>query len=722
MKSSPGASIMGGKGSPRLPVLSSIYEVLIVLMASFCFLNSYDGDFVFDDSPAVVNNPDVSTSPLGKVFVNDFWGNRLTHKQSHRSYRPLTILTFRIHHWLRGHLEPTDFHIINLILHSVVSVLTLIVFKKLVKRKERYLAFYGAVLFAVHPIHCEAVSGIVGRADVLSAMFVWLSILSYDKTIYCNRLNQMFLYLLMCVMFITAGMLCKETGITAIGLCVVYEFTKLHEQISQGLWTLADVRSTIVDNYRFIIRLSTLIVTGVVLMGVRFSLMGFSPPTFQAVDNPTSFLHTSYLRYLNYQYIYSLNLWLLICPHWLSFDWSMGSVPLIIGWDLRLFAIIGFWCFLLLFVVVILRTPRRDQSRYILTGLCFLVIPFLPGSNLFFPVGFVLAERTLYLPSAGYCLLLAVSLQKLCEILSSPKLPLLMYTILIITWFTRSWSRSAEWRTEVTLFRSALNVCPLNAKAHYNVAKSAADLGNVSLAEIEYREALRLHPEYSQAMNNLGNLLKDQGRFQDAEHLLRRSIELQEDFAAAWMNLGIVLSALKKFEESESCYMTSLLHRPNCPDCYYNLGILYMEQKRYSKALVAWEDAISRKLKHRRAWTNTIRLLDDLELPEKALEMGEKAMELFPEDALIRLNIANILGKLGRFPEAEEEFRNALRLDPRNPTIFTNLGVLYHRWHKYSTAEEMYMKALEINPGAQSALDNMKKLQNLLKKQKLKVF
>ncbi|XP_063991527.1 protein O-mannosyl-transferase TMTC4 isoform X4 [Diachasmimorpha longicaudata] len=665
---------MGWRGSPRLPAIPCTYEVLIVSLASLCFINSYDGEFVFDDSPAIINNPDVSTTSLSAIFTNDFWGNKLTHKQSHRSYRPLTILTFRFHHWLRGQLIPIDFHVINLILHTIVSLLTLVVFKKLFKRESKYLAFYGAVLFAVHPVHCEAVSGIVGRADILSAMLVWLSILSYDKSIYCRRLSKMFLYLLICVMFITAGMLCKETGITAIGLCIVYDLSKLHEKNPHMLRIPAEVKSTIVENYRFIIRLSTLVFTGMLLMGIRFSLMGFSPPIFQAVDNPSSFLNSSSLRYLNYQYIYSLNLWLLVCPHWLSFDWSMGSVPLIVGWDWRLCAIALLWSFLLLFCGVAVRAPHRDFSRYILTGLSFLIIPFLPASNVFFNVGFVLAERTLYLPSAGYCLLLTISLQKLCKLLTSPKIPLFLYTILITIWFARSWDRSAEWKTEFSLFRSALNVCPLNAKAHYNVAKSAADLGNISLAEVEYREALRLHPNYSQAMNNLGNLMKDQGRYQDAEMFLRRSIELQEDFAAAWMNLGIVLSALKKFEESENCYKTSLMHRPNCPDCYYNLGILYMEQQEYSKALVAWAEAISRKLKHRRAWTNTIRLLDDMDLSDEALEKGKQAVELFPEDAVIRLNIANIWGKLGKFPEAEEEFKNAMRLDPRNPTILTNLG------------------------------------------------
>lgn len=84
-------------------------------------------------------------------------------------------------------------------------------------------------------------------------------------------------------------------------------------------------------------------VNGVILLGVRFSLMGFSTPTFQPIDNPASFMTNFFLRHLNYEYIYSLNAWLLVCPVWLSFDWSMGCVPLITNWDKRLMAIILLW-------------------------------------------------------------------------------------------------------------------------------------------------------------------------------------------------------------------------------------------------------------------------------------------------------------------------------------------------------------------------------------------
>jgi len=67
----------------------------IIVILSLCFVNSYDGDFVFDDTEAIVNNIDVRDTPFWDIFLNDFWGTKLSHKQSHKSYRPLTILSFR---------------------------------------------------------------------------------------------------------------------------------------------------------------------------------------------------------------------------------------------------------------------------------------------------------------------------------------------------------------------------------------------------------------------------------------------------------------------------------------------------------------------------------------------------------------------------------------------------------------------------------------------------
>lgn len=144
-------------------------------------------------------------------------------------------------------------------------------------------------------------------------------------------------------------------------------------------------------------------------------------------------------------------------------------------------------------------------------------------------VGFVIAERTLLLPSAGYCLLMSIGLQKLIKRAKPNKsftLQLCFYALCVAYTF-RSIQRNFQWLSQETLFSSALDVCPLNAKVHYNVAKEAADNNNKQLALVEYNKAIELNPDYEQAMNNLANILREDKKFTEAEILLRRALEVR---------------------------------------------------------------------------------------------------------------------------------------------------------------------------------------------------
>ncbi|EFN75244.1 transmembrane and TPR repeat-containing protein 4 isoform X1 [Harpegnathos saltator] len=705
--------------STHLPAVSPSLSSWIIVILSLCFVNSYDGDFVFDDAEAIVKNNDVRDTPLWEIFKNDFWGTKLSHNQSHKSYRPLTILSFRLHFWLRQDLISQDYHIVNIVLHSMVCLLTFLVYNVFLGPEGRNISFYATALFAVHPIHTEAVSGIVGRAELLCTLFIWLSVLSYNHAIYAKHLLRRWAAMFGCAVCVTIAMLCKETGITAIGICAMYDIVIVNriypiDVINSLLCKNSDKCFNNLVKYKVIIlRLVALLLVAIMLLSLRLSIMGFSTPKFLPVDNPTSFMDNILLRTLNYNYIYCLNTWLLICPIWLCFDWSMGCVPLITGYDHRIFTIVIFW---LMFGAIITYTfiPRKDKtSRYITMGLTILIIPFLPASNVFFNVGFVLAERILYIPSAGYCLLVVIGLQKFSTQFSLPKTSLLAYAMLIMLLFARSWVRSNQWRNEKLLFQSALDVCPLNAKVHYNIAKNAADAGNIILAKLEYQEALRLNPKYVQAMNNLGNLLKDNGQLPEAVNLFKQAITLQEDFATVWMNLGIVQSTLKQYEESEASYFTALQHQPVYPACYYNLGVLYLERKQYDKALKAWVKAAKQKPTHKQVWTNMILLLDDLNMTEKALKTANEALKFIPNHASVYFNIANILGKKGRFEEAEIQFKLAMSKNPTDPMIYANLGVLYHRWNKLNAAEEMYKKALQLKTDLQSARENLQRLYSL---------
>lgn len=143
---------------PKLPIW--LYIIIVACVSISCYSNSYYGAFVFDDSEAVVNNHDVSLKiPVIKIFSHDFWGTRLTNRASHKSYRPLTILSFRFNVWLdNGQLSPKSFHLTNIILHAIVCCQLLHVYNLFFDGNAPKTSFLAALMFAVHPVHVEVVS------------------------------------------------------------------------------------------------------------------------------------------------------------------------------------------------------------------------------------------------------------------------------------------------------------------------------------------------------------------------------------------------------------------------------------------------------------------------------------------------------------------------------------------------------------------------------------
>ncbi|KAK4313661.1 hypothetical protein Pmani_015008 [Petrolisthes manimaculis] len=722
--------------APELPYPAA--ALLVGVCACVCFVNSLPGDFVFDDSEAIVNNNDIrSDTPLANLFHNDFWGTRLTHPSSHKSYRPLTVLSFRLNYaW--GGLTPLSYHAVNIALHSLVSVMSLRIFYVVFGSCAPRAAVLSAVLFATHPIHTEAVSGIVGRADLLCALFVFIAFLSYvravrsmteenaNRKLGCSRgwCGQSLLYMLMTTAATATAMLCKEVGITALGLCSAYDILLAHGGLightvilfimGHNQRAVASWRSLPGGSVRgAMCRHLTLAVTGLALLAGRWVVMGSTVPRFMKVDNPASFIDSVLFRSLNYQYTYSMNALLLLLPIWLCFDWSMGCVPVIVNFgDLRLLLLPLLWfAFIMLLRRGVTQGRTAHTSRCVLMGLALGIVPFLPASNVFFRVGFVIAERVLYLPAAGFCVLVVTGMRELATAGHVSKRVIQVgYVFLVVVFVLRCQQRSRDWLTERQLFSSGLHVCPLNAKVHYNMGKVAADSGDVVEAVRRYREALRLNADYDQAMNNLANILKDQGHLDEALHLLQQATSLRSDFAAAWMNLGIVQASLGHHSAAETSYLTALTHRAVYPDCLYNLGNLYLEKGDHKAALATWTNATTIKPGLAVAWTNMLILLDSQGHYEPAIDVAHKALRHLPNEPALHFNLANTLGKLSRYQESESHFLLATNLDPTNANYWANLGVLYHRWRKYDRAQQAYVRALSLNPGLRSAQDNLSML------------
>lgn len=207
-------------------------EVFAAAVAACAYLNAIYCAFVFDDTLAIVNNPDVKpNSKLSDIFAHDFWGKSIIAFDSHKSYRPLTILSFRAHTLSTYPPDPRSFHAVNIALHALVTgcmvklAATLWPAASVSASSQRHVALLAGLLFAVHPVHVEAVTGTVGRAELLCALCCFASASAYAACAAptaASRSTRLCLGLLAAMLFFTA-VLCKETGVTLLGVLGVRE-------------------------------------------------------------------------------------------------------------------------------------------------------------------------------------------------------------------------------------------------------------------------------------------------------------------------------------------------------------------------------------------------------------------------------------------------------------------------------------------------------------------
>ncbi|XP_064394194.1 protein O-mannosyl-transferase Tmtc2-like isoform X2 [Halichondria panicea] len=600
--------------------------------AAALYLNSLNGEFVFDDHEAIETNMDVRTNtPLSQVFSNDFWGQPLSDPESHKSYRPLVILSFRTNRLLHGLWAP-GFHLVNTVLHAAVTALYYQLLCRL--RLEWSTVVTASLLFAAHPIHTEAVSNIVGRTELLCALFFLLSFLLYDRSLPQRRPStHSWLRLCLSICLAVSSMLCKEQGVTVLGVCLVYD---LFVVCQLDLVDLLHCGKIVLKSLYFKLRghkakkrhpamlprwltLLTqrslfLILSACVIVFCRLYINGGGKPLFVESDNPASFSEHPLTRWFTYSYLVTLNVWLLLCPSWLCFDWSMGSVPLVTELtDLRNMATCFLFGTLFIFLLWTTDTLERISSHnstalfqvnngpnstpvdtpavapvskatsrrrgIVLLSLSLAVLPFLPATNLFFPVGFVVAERILYLPSMGFCLLVAIGYSKLVK-LSPPLRPLMtIFLLLSVTTFSvKTLLRNGDWTGTEALASSAIPVNPGNAKVFMSLGTYYTQLGQ-RRCELFYHEALRLRPNYTAAWTNLGLVMINTDRPVEAERCYTKALSIKSDHINANTNMGHLCRLQGRWEDASRYYQTVLQRRPNNVVLRYNLGLVAMSME-----------------------------------------------------------------------------------------------------------------------------------------------
>ncbi|XP_056443855.1 protein O-mannosyl-transferase TMTC1 [Gadus chalcogrammus] len=687
---------------PMRAAAAGRYAALLALCA-LCYGNSLRGEFVHDDVWAIVNNPDVRPgASLRSVFTGDFWGKRMADNTSHKSYRPLCVLTFKLN-LLLGGLNPFPFHLVNVCLHAAVCCLLLHTCERRVFRDAKP-AFLTALLFTVHPVHTEAVSGIVGRADVLACLLFLLTFLSYircvgavpsEGSVPCTESP----WALGASLFLgTCAMLIKETGVTVFGVCVLYDALELCHKPLLLLRRSGSSPRELVGFCSPLLKRAGLVSGYVALiMSVRLWLMGGSMPLFSEQDNPASFCPYLLTRFLTYSYLLAFNAWLLLAPVVLCYDWQVGSIPLVetLG-DARNGATLLLGAVLLALCRHCASSLQRRPSGELLVGMLFLTFPFVPASNLFFRVGFVVAERVLYMPSMGYCILVVHGLGRLWSLVGRGGAAALSLSLLLLllVFSLKTVHQNHTWLSREALFRSGIQTLPHNAKVHYNYANFLKDGGRQQEAIHHYTTALRLYPRHASAMNNLGTLTRHP---EEAERYYRRALKTNQQHNRALFNLANLLKSRGEEEEAELLLQDSIRYGPHFADAYSSLASLYAEQKRFAEANAVYQRGMEKCPDSSDLHNNYGVFLVDTGEGDRAAVHYQNAVRLKPQHYVAMVNLGRLLRSANDNKEAELWYKRALAVS-RKVDILVPLGALYYNTGRYEEALAVYREAAAQQP------------------------
>lgn len=622
------------------------WAAVVATVATAVYANSLGGGLLYDDVNAIRGNAVVIDGDVAGILTTpSWWGDGRGHL-----WRPLTTLTFALDHALYG-LAPFGYHVVNVALHAVVSVLVLVVFAA--EGVGPAVAVGAAVLFAAHPVHTEVVANIVGRAELLAAagfFLAWWCWRAADAAVGTRAIGW--------VAAATAAyffaMLGKENAVALPAVLVFADVLRARERP----WTEV-VRGRAP-------RYAALIGAAVAFTALRIAVTGRVTPTTDLLDNPLSLLPLG-SRLMTAIAVVGLYALRLVFPLRLSADYSYDQIPAVTS---PLDA--GFVAGLAVIVAVLaLAWWAWRHVPAIALGVAVLVLTFLVVSNLVFLIGTIMGERLIYLPSAGFCLALAAGLAWIGGVRRDAARWPVMFTLPVVAitvlYGMRTVARNAVWREPLGFFQQMVVDAPRSARSHRELGSELAEAGRFAEATQAFERSLAIKPEDANTLYNWGNALSGQGNWDAAADTYRRAIAAKPNFAQAYENLGNVESARGDQQAALVAMRRSFELSQSSPYLLMNMANVYFRAGSLAEARATYEQALAQGPVTTELLTNYGMFLYGQSDFAAAAGVLARIAPPAPARALVALAVSQ--QQLGHTAEAQATRASALRLHPRDPGV-----------------------------------------------------
>jgi tetratricopeptide (TPR) repeat protein len=632
-------------------------------LLAIAYSNSFQAGLVFDNLPVIAQDPRIRqatpqniASILTRGYRDSTSGAGL--------YRPLTTVSYLLNYTALGNgSRPPGYHWVNLAMHAVnialVYALGIAVFG------ETAPAWALAAIWGLHPLLTESVTNIVGRADLLAAFGVLAGLLCYLRAVSTEGRRKL-MWLAGMTAAQAAGLFSKESALVLPCLMLVYDLT-WRERSTWRARAPAYAALALPFAAFFYLRSQAHLHMLVSFSDNPLVGAGFWTARLTAVKVIGKFL--------------ALFLW----PARLSADYSYNAVPLFswsANWEDVKALIAMAICLGAALLISILAVRGRRAAKPVLFFLAFSSVAISPTSNLIVVIGSIMAERFYYLPSVGLagCIVAAIYALSRRNPHWRPGTARVAWAALAAACLAlgaRTYARNLDWKDELSLWTSAVNVGPGSAKAHYNLGKALETLpGRLPEAIAEYEASLRIDPDHADVHDNLANALAAMpGRLPEAIAHYQAALRLQPDRPEVHNDLANALANVPgRLTEAIAEYRSALRIQPDNAEVHYNLA----------NALLHQPGGLT-----------------------EAVDEYRAALRIAPAHADARINLGNALARLpGRLPEAIVEYHTALGIQPDSVGAHIGLAnALSATPDGLPEAIAEYQRALRIRPDAEAHYD-----------------
>ncbi len=623
-------------------------RTLIIILLAMCtfaaFLPVFRNDFVnYDDPGYVYENPHVRSGLTPATIAWSF----TTFQES--NWHPLTWISHALDVTLFGVSAPAH-HAMSLLLHLISAVLLFSLLDRITG--DRWPSAFVALVFAIHPLHVESVVWISERKDVLSGLFFMLTLGAYAAY---ERGGGRAAYLRTIALF-ALGLMAKPMLVTIPFVLLLLDYWPLGRMPGfsargrEAGASAVPLRTILAEKIPFFILAGASSVVTYLAQerGGAIAEAGavvFSDRAANAV--------TSYAAYLG-KALFPVNL-AFFYPH------RLGDITgLEIGTS-----------------VIVLAAITAAVWRFGRTS------PFLPAGWFLFlgmlvpVIGLVqvglqsMADRYMYLPLIGLSVMAAWGLPSVLRP-GAARAAILRpaFALAVVVMGALTWSQTAVWKDNDTLYNHALRVTEGNHIAHTNLGVTLTERGKDVEAIPHFREALRLWPRNFNNVSNLARSLGAVGEYEAALRYYRTILASVRHLPLLYFRVGEVFTGLGEADSALVYYARAVELDSTMLDSHIGLADLYSSRGEF----------------------------------EKARESVARIFRLAPSSPRGHDILGIVAGREGRMAEAEAGFMKAIAVDSTFDQAYVDLGILYEKTGRAEQSRPLYETAVRINPGNATAL------------------